>query len=280
MKEQSPRKEITVPSLAEINQKFSSYGFPYVYVGGVVSSRVGPETSLGRVNTISQSYSLEHEVPYNPIRKDGTVRDVDVVAFCPDLQRFETAKREMQEAFPDVPISIEGIRYPDWPERKKWKQFVVGNDVDEEGKFLFAFDDVKVKAPKEAFDIWNLHTADGLSLPVFSPATHAMRYLVRVPSGLKPKDDGVKFASLMRLADEFTTYIGELDPVHDGEYFNQVYGPWLDFLELCQEVSPATFTGAKVKIDALWWNTIGERLANGNGPMGKILARLGSSFSG
>lgn len=280
MKEKSPRKENSQPTLAEIHTKLTGFGFPFVYVGGVVSSRIGPNTSLGHVNTITQSFSLQNEVPYNPVRNDGTVRDIDVVAFCEDLPMFQVAKAEMEAAFPEVPISIEGVRYPGWPERKRYKQFVVGNDIDQEGDVQFAFDDVRMSMPKEAFEVWQLQTAEGLILPVFSPATHAMRYLVRVPSGLKPKDDGEKFSSLMHLANEFTTHIGELDPVKDGEYFNAVYVPWVDFLQRCQEVSPYSFTGAKVMVDRVWWNTIGEKIANGNGPMGKIFARLGSSFSG
>lgn len=280
MKERGPKVEQPIPSIGTINERLNGYGVPYVFVGGAVSARVGPDTTLGRVNTVSQTFSLDHAKQYNTKRADGTVRDVDVISFCEDPVMFRVMEEDMRRAFPDVPISIEPMHYPHWPKRSKLKQFVVGNDVNPDGSIDFVFDDLRQTMPSEAFDVWRLQTDEGDMLPVFNPATHAMRYLVRVPSGLKPKDDGEKLASLMRLADEFAQRIGELDPVKDDVYFTAIYEPWLSFIAACQEVPAYRLTGIKTRIDRLFWNTIGEAMGNGRGPIGKLTAKLGSKFSG
>ncbi len=263
--------------LGEIRDVLDSYGFPYVFVGGVISSQIKPETQIGMVHPESRTFSLYQAEPPSVKRENGSVRDVDILALCPYQDYFEDAKAELKRNFKGVPITIEGIRYPYWPERKKLTQFVVGTDADGMGRLFLAFDDIKVEVDPETLAPWGLITEYGI-LPVFNPVTHLFRYFVRVPSGLKPKDKE-KVPLLAKLAIDFIKQSMTQDEITN---FLRQYDNWEEFSERLGGADDTRKLWTRLKIWATrtYWNTIGESVSNGTGKIGRVLGKLSDKFSG
>lgn len=263
--------------LGAIRDRLDSYGFPYVFVGGVISSQIRPETQIGLVYPESRTFSLYNAIPPLVKRENGSVRDVDIVALCPYQDYFGDARADLKRNFRGVPISIEGIRYPYWPERKKLTQFVVGTDADGMGRLFLAFDDIKIEVDPETLAPWGLITEYG-TIPVFNPVTHLFRYLVRVPSGLKPKDKE-KRDLLSSVAWDF---IDKTVPEEEVPNFFQQYDSWSQFLKrlIGPDEERAVWTSLKIWITRTYWNTVGEFVSNGRGGLSRFVGKLSDRFSG
>lgn len=277
-KQRSPQEDNYLRLLGEIRDILDGFGFPYVFVGGVISSQIGPDTQIGIVHPESKTFSLDNVKPPLVKRENGSVRDVDIVALCPYQDYFGDARAELKRNFRGVPISIEGIRYPYWPERKKLTQFVVGTDADGMGRLFLAFDDIKIEVDPETLAPWGLVTGHEI-IPVFNPVTHLFRYLVRVPSGPKPKDIG-KIALLSSLAWDF---INKTIPEAEVPNFFEKYDGWSQFLRrlIGPEENRAVWTSFKIWTTRTYWNTIGESVSNNStGKIGRVLGKLSDKFSG
>lgn len=227
------------------------------------------------------------------IRSDGTVKDFDLVAFCEYREVFEDAKQRLKveekahkekgEPFPNV--SIEPTRFANWPKRKSVLQFVSGIEVDENNNPYFTFDKLKQPVSWQSLAPWRivLTQHNDTSITTFDPFAHALRYCMRVPSGVKKKDrethteNGERF-NKMSLLMRFGMMVEAQARQHGQDYRHDLYKPWFDFIRAMMH-DPHLSVSIKRVITKNYWDTVGTAFSHGVGIF-KPLADLGDRFAG
>lgn len=256
-------------------------------VGGTLTDLLGPQTAF-EIEVENRTIRLKNHKEPSLTRGNGTIKDLDLVLFTPNYQAFLRAKEQFrywqnQAKAQNIPfplISVEAARHPGWPERNKLKQFVTAFEVKEDGKLYLTFGNLEQEIAPETVDGWKIVLEDKTSLTTFHPYAHALAYLLRVPSGLKPKDRKVigtdqqgaysKFDLISNLA-AHTFKAGE----QFGIDYWQIYQSWMDYTrELL--LYPDLPTRIKGGITGFYWRTVGERISQ----VDSIVSFLSNKFSG
>lgn len=261
------------------------------FVGGTLTDFLNPRTRVEFDFDRNIVYLSDCTTP-QMYRSDRTVKDADIISFCEDPLIFKRVKRELEdleESFerkklPFPHVSIEPTRFPTFAPANRALQFTSGFEVDKNGDLFLTFDRIRQKTDWDAVEPWDviLTGKNGVFFTTLNPFAHALRYLMRVPSGMKKKDkdikeqDGVifnKMSPFVKLALDFA----QEAEVH-GLDMEQLYAPWIEFImKMRYDKTPRMRT--KRLVTDTYWNSFGTVIAHGRGIF-KPLAELGDRFAG
>lgn len=251
------------------------------FVGGTVSDFIGPQTDY-RIDVKQRKVVLINPNQPSMIRSDKTVKDIDIVVFTPDRQKYEEATQKFENlqisesktgaAFPF--ISVEAARHADWPPRNIWKQFVSAFEYDSAVQPHLVFGVTDQRINPDSLQPWKIDIGDGFEITTFHPLGHMLCYALRVPSGVKRKDKTVLGEK------EFGTFnkmglLGRLavrtreEEAQAGLNGSQSFREWADYIRTLSR-NPDMLTKVKSVVTRLYWDTIGTTVAHGSGIFAKL----------
>ena len=277
-------------AILSVDRLCKMYDLDHRFVGGTLTDLISPRTKA----TFDFENRRVHLKDYNQpqmFRADGTIKDMDLVSFRRNSEAFEDGKETLGEkeqgvkkqGLPFPHISIEPIKTPANP-RNPSLQLVSGFESDEHQDLFLTFDHIRQKIDRETVKPWRIVLTDdfGVSFVTLNPYAHALRYLMRVPSGMKGKDKELKrengqiynkmspYVNLALLFDEAAQAQG-ID-------ITALYKPWIDFI-LKMRDDPSPRIRAKRLATGTYWDTVGTALAHGRGIF-EPLSKLGDRFTG
>lgn len=279
-------KEEYIQVISNIEQYCQEQGLDHRFVGGTLTDFIGPQTDYS-IDVKARKVILINPKEPSLIRSDNTVKDIDLVVFTPDREKFERAKavfedweRKAKEAGQHFPfISVEAARHPDWPKRNILKQFVSAFEYDEEGKPHLAFGSTDQMINQDSLKPWQVNTGTGVEITTFHPLGHILCYALRVPSGVKRKDKQVlgsnksgygKF-NKMSLLGKFAVRTMEVEREVELDGYGS-FREWIDYIHTLSR-NPDPLTRVKRWITGLYWDTIGTKVAHGGGIFAKLSTR-------
>lgn len=272
------------------------------FVGGTLTDVLTPDTTF-TVDAPNRTIRIANHKDLTPIRPDGTIKDLDIISFCPDPSRHEEFMAEIKtkfsedrrRGFPLPYISVEPTHYHDkgWTQRKERLQFVSTLDVKEVrvlGKeevveiLSLRFDRINQTISWKSVDPWTAELSDGTKFTILNPIAHMLRYHMRVPSGPKKKDtepkeyEQGKTASKMELLRKMARAVYEEGLRQGIDYLDEThYAPWLRFIDRMQN-DPDKIIRLKAALTGTYWDTIGTAFSRGVGPL-KHLQPLATRFT-
>lgn len=265
------------------------YDLDHRFVGGTLTDLINLRTKATFDFKERRMYLRDYNQP-QMFRPDGTIKDMDLISFRRNSQAFDDGKEALGEkeqgvkkqGLPFPHISIEPIRIPANP-RSPVLQFVSGFETND-GDLFLTFDHIRQKIDPRTVEPWRVVLTDdfGVSFITLNPYAHALRYLMRVPSGMKRKDKEVKeengqFYSKMSPYVELALRFAEEAEVQDID-ITELYAPWIEFI-MKMRYDKALAIRVKRLATETYWDTIGTTLAHGRGIFEPI-AKLGDRFTG
>lgn len=285
-------KDWYITILSEVENYCHENNLEHRFVGGTLTDLIGPQTSFD-IDIKNRTIRMKNHQQPTLKRKNGTIKDVDLVLFTSDHDAYIRAKKQFifwqeqarRQNIPFPLISVEAARHADWPKRSKLKQFVTAFEAREDSKLYLAFGNLEQEIGLDTVDGWNVVLDDGTLFTTFHPYAHALSYLLRMPSGLKPKDKKIigedehgtysKYDLVSNLA-KLTFKAGE----QSGIDYWQMFQSWMNYAKKLLG-NPDLPTFIKAGITEWYWNTtIGTDLSQGAGPLGSLVAPLSNQFSG
>lgn len=279
-------------ALLTIEQICREHELNHRFVGGTLTDLLDPQTEA-EIDFFNRTLFLTNYTSPQMHRSDGTIKDVDLICFCSyqaeftqgsrALKALEKDRRQRKEPFPH--ISLEPTLFPSWPERKAALQFVSGLDVDKSGQLYLTFDRIRKPIDWESVRPWTIVLTQhgNASLTILNPFAHALRYAMRVPSGVKKKDKETrveederysKMSLLLRLGME----VAREAQKHGYDYRHELYRPWIEFIQAMMRSTDFRIR-AKRAITGAYWDTVGTAIAHGRGFF-KPLAEFGDKLTG
>ncbi|HSW88817.1 MAG TPA: hypothetical protein VLG12_06670 [Candidatus Saccharimonadales bacterium] len=243
-----------------------------VSFGGLLNDKTSAEIDLDTKTILLKKHNKE-----TLLRKDKTIRDIDVIFFCDNknkITKFAAFINDLRKTSPKIgtfpDISYEPTIYPTFGKRNHFSQFVTALEVDEKNNLYLAFDDVQQKISWESVEPWTVILEDGLQFTVRNPIADYYAYIFRSPAGPKPKDE-----KKLRYVKKLAEAVIDLGKAHDPkiDYTSQAYyGSWQTYIEkLNKTENPVTNT--KKFWLKVYWQTIGTFFAH-------IFTRSGNNFTG
>lgn len=279
--------------LGQIEQYCQEMGLNHRFVGGTFTDFIGPNTEF-KIDTEIKRIQLIHSNGSTMTRTDKTIKDVDLVVFNPDRNKFLEAKEEFRSwrleaqknGLPYPNISAEAAWHPGWPERKKLGQMVSVFEFDENGQPYLVFGSIKQPISPESLDPWEVIIEDGASITTFNPIGHLECYHLRNPSGIKKKDTepigsydgaGKKPYSKLDLLERLSEEVAE-EGKKRGVDFEKIFNDWIVYARALQH-DPDLLIRSKAVMLRAYWATIGTPLAHGVGLL-RGLSTLSNRFTG
>lgn len=308
-------EQVTVSELAAVRQEYYQQAGNYYqgvigwidatakmrgedirFVGGTLTDVLTPETVF-TVDVPNRVIRIGNHKELTPIRPDGTIKDLDIISFCPDPNRHEafmaeiktTFSEDRRRGFPLPYISVEPTHYQKhgWSQRKERLQFVSTLDVGEEEAIAvpsLRFDKIHQTISWGSVEPWTAELSDGTKFAILNPIGHMLRYHMRVPSGPKKKDTDEKDYPSGKRASKMDLLKMMADAVYEEglrqgiDYYNEdYYAPWLRFINSMQN-DPDKIIRLKAKLTGTYWDTIGTVFSHGVGPL-KHLQTLATRFT-
>jgi len=261
------------------------------FVGGTLTDFLNPRTRAEFDFDRNIVYLSDCTTP-QMYRSDGTEKDADLISFCEDPLRFKRVKRELEdleESFehrklPFPHVSIEPTRFPTFAPANKALQLTSGFEVDKNGDLFLTFDRIRQKTDWDTVEPWDviLTGENGVFFTTLNPFAHALRYLMRVPSGMKKKDrdikeqDGVMFNKMSPFVKLALDFAQEAE-THDID-MAELYEPWIEFIMKMRYDKNLRMRAKRLATGA-WWDTVGTAFAHGRGVLAPF-AQFGDRFSG
>lgn len=276
--------------LAKAEEILVEAGVDHRFVGGVIANPITLDTRVV-IDPIAKRAELYSHEQLSLVRSDGTVRDIDLIGFSIDRERYtqarirlrEEKKTARSEGLPYPPISIEPTHYPSWPERSRLRQCVSTIDVDARKLLYLTFGGISQEIPWQTMEPWKVVFENGLELTTINPFAIPKRYYMRNPAGLKAKDrepieyrDGVGYSKI-GLLERLAESVREQGVAQSIDYL-EAYKSWDQFLDKLLN-NPDPLTRLKAIGTRVYWDTIGTTFAHGRGIF-QPLASLGDRFTG
>lgn len=261
-------------------------------VGGSITDLLSLSTKY-QIDPLNRKIIFNNYPSHSDKRSDGSYKDIDAICFCPNINTIDEFRRDIKGLLSDykklnssaIQFSVEPAFYhdnPGWGERNPYTQFVSSIDVYNNQPYL-QFGSIKQKVSWQSFEPWSVYLSDELDEPWITslgPFPQALRYCMRMPSGVKDKDkkikveDGIehsKMSLLMRMAVDAKKAgrkVG-IDYLSD-----DYYGPWLSFI---REMHNSQDINIRFKRWAgkTFWNTIGDKVSHHT-----VLNQLSNLFTG
>lgn len=260
-------------SLQWVQRTAEARDLRHCFVGGAVTDLITPDTQIRSVDPGNRVISVADSALINPIRTDGTEKDIDLLGFTSDYDKFAEARAWFRIAShvknPRVPfshISLEGAQYPHFPKKGRLSQWVTRWVVDKDNQLNLNFGSVTQPISWESIAPWTINFEDiGLRLTTLFPEGHELCYHLRMPSGVKPKDiepvaawNGRNKLEILR---EFAQKVNELCK-KQGYDFAPLYDPWREYILRLAETDDR-FIRAQAAVVGTYWNTLGTDVAHG-----------------
>lgn len=266
-----------IAAIAQIERVATYLGINHRIVGGTFTDLLNPQTTFS-IDPTNHTIAPDGYNQPTMYRADGTVKDVDMISFCPNQITVSEAKRllkdfERQKPFPH--ISLEPTYYSHWPRRNRLTQMVSTIDVDGEDNAAtpsLNFGNIHQPISWESVAPWKVVLDNGVSFTILNPYAHGLRYVMRNLSGVKKKDRE-KMSILMRMGGQ----VRQAGLAQEEDYL-ELYRPWIVFIHSMQRADDLV-TRLKTKGTRFYWNTVGTSFAHGRGIF-KPLASLGDRFTG
>ncbi|MDB5186276.1 MAG: hypothetical protein JWL85_799 [Candidatus Saccharibacteria bacterium] len=198
------------------------YELDHRIVGGFVTDAL---VGVNEANIDTENKAIVLDVAPNipAVRVNGTIRDIDVIAYNADPKRIKQAGRVLGSLITRVPVGLFSILREDIQGHKKlhMPQLYAKQIVDSEGGLSLFYDHIRQPLSWDAVEPWRIELDPDHSVTVLNPAAHMLSYLTRLPSGAKEKDKGPKLSHLVEVA----RMVSDVDP----RDYDEIFGPWLDF---------------------------------------------------
>lgn len=253
------------------------------FVGGVSYGGLVSETTTYRINASQKTIELFGHNPLSLVRTDGTIRDIDVILFCPkrksmqNLRNYITTleKKAAKEHIPFPVIAMENAIYE--PEiRNTTAQFVTAIEVTKQNDVYLTFDDITQKICWQSLEPWTVILEDNTKFTTRNPIADYCAYHIRAPGGIKPKDQE-KLKWLKKLSEAVTQEGKMLVPPVD--YGSEVYfSSWREYMRKLDGTTHARIRLKKWLL-SLYWKTIGTTFAHGKGFLRYLLV-FSNQFTG
>ncbi|MDO8657444.1 MAG: hypothetical protein Q7K55_01790 [Candidatus Levybacteria bacterium] len=291
-----------IKTILGIEEEFKALGLNHRFVGGTFTDLLSPQTT-SLIDVEKRTLSLVNSPSPVPRRKDGTIKDLDIVCFGGEKEligKVEDAyrskmKKAIAEGKPYPYVSLEYANRAEWTPRKRHRQFVTTFDVDGEGVLSLNFRSIHQPISWESVEPWTVNIGEKGSITILNPYAHALCYALRVPSGVKKKDkeivalenDKLKAYNKMFLIMSLAKQVREADlrnGVRYNDKFNSdtgltgLYRPWIDYINKLLK-NPDPVTRGIAKVTKTYWNTIGTRVAHGGFPFG-VISRFSNRTGG
>lgn len=260
-------------------------GIVHRFVGGVAYSGLLTEKTSFKIDVLKRTVQLKDHRKLPIFRDDGTVRDIDLITFCPEQDKIGILKKKLSEQaietglgdkFPFV--SVENAVFNDDKKHNKIFQFVYSIFVEGEdfgkGRVYLVYENIREEISWKSLEAWTIVLEDGKKYTVRNPYGDLLGYLVRTPIGFKPKDKE-KLALMEPLVDQTIEQGRKLGIDYFGDEY---YGPWLNFFQ--KMATAGGSVGLKREIIKTYWDVFGTKLAHGKGPVAKVISKLGNQFTG
>lgn len=265
-------------ALLTVEQICRLHNLDHRFVGGTLTDFLSPQTRW-EIDFPNQTLYLKNYTSPQMYHSDGTIKDVDLICFCPyerefiqgksALKSLEKDRKQRREPFPYP--SLEPTLFPDWPKRNIFAQMVSGLEVDEGGRLYLVFDKIRQPVEWETVEPWRvvLTNHGNISITTLNPFAHALRYAMRVPSGVKRKDKEIQVTederfNKMSLLMHLGRQVEQEAQKFGYDYRHGLYRPWIDFIQEIMRSEDLRIM-VKRKITGKYWDTIGTAVAHGRG---------------
>lgn len=251
-------------------------------VGGALTNFITPQTTIASLDCKKRTLTLKNHAYPTKKRKDGSLVDVDMICFSDNFSQIASVKKiltewergEAKKGNPLPHIALEPAIHWKWQKnRNNIFQFVTGIDVDKTGKLYLSFDSLSEEIPWSTIEPWSIILENGMKLQTLNPYAHMLRYYMRMPSGLKPKDKEKMKKNLEPFVKEFLHQANS-----QGKDFEKEYVSWNRFTHNLT-TNQDTPIWIKASLTNLYWHTIGTTLAHGKGFLHTI-STWGNTFTG
>jgi len=273
------------------------------FVGGTLTDLLGPDTKAD-IDIKNRTVNLKNHLSPNLYRADSTVKDVDLICFCPPGNDIDNARsvlkvpsqESIDTGIPYPNVSIESVK-----KRRKdglrFKQFVTTFEIDDKGELSLNFGKVHQSISWKSVEPWKVVLEDGTSFTILNPIAHALCYPLRLPSGVKKKDRVMKTAGIltnhvsdddvreweqkynkMSLVMKLATQVRQEGFKKGIDYMQDLYKDWIEYINKLHK-HPDMLTHVKAGITRFYWDTMGEAVSHGKGPF-LIFSRLSDKFTG
>lgn len=253
------------------------------FVGGVSYGGLLNKHTTYTIDIAEKTVRLSLHNPLSLMRIDGTIRDIDLIIFCPAKKESSHLKNYIYEMesiaakahTPFPVVSIENAIYE--PEiRNTTAQFVTAIEITKHNDLFLTFDDITQRISWESLEPWQVILEDGTSFTTRNPIADYYAYQVRAPGGIKPKDRE-KIKWLKKLSESVIDEGKKYEPTTD--YTSDMYyGSWKEYMKRLDGTSHVRIRIKKFLL-ALYWHTIGTTLAHGKGLLRYILV-FSNQFTG
>ncbi len=240
------------------------------FVGGISFGGFLHAKTTWTIDIKKRVVTLKNHNPLSLIREDNTIRDIDLIVLSQEkkdmLQTYVATLAKQYKQFPSV--SIESPIQVHKQQRNVLTQFVSALEIDEKNNIYFSFENIKQKISWKSIEPWTVVLADKTSFTVRNPVGDYLGYLLRTPSGLKPKDKE-KIVYVKKLADDVIKQ-GKKNNI---DYLSEEYfGTWQEFIDKISKSNNPSIV-IKKNITAIYWQTIGTSCS-------RIFSSLGNQFTG
>lgn len=276
--------------IKEIEDYCFKNGIQHRFVGGVSYGGLLNKDTTYEIDIQKKIVDLKKHNALTDLRKDGTVRDIDIIVLEGNLKKVSALQDfiyTLQEGIlkkykVDLPISVEAAIFPEKGERNWLMQLVTAIEVEQsvvygKGQLHLVFEDLKQPISWATMEAWKVRLENGVSYTTRNPLADFYAYSFRSPGGVKFKDIN-KLVFLKKMAHTMNAMGLNNNPKID--YNNsESYGSWKQYIHKLHDSSNVSIKLKSIFI-RLYWNTIGTYIAHGKGTIGHFLARFATRFTG
>lgn len=280
--------------VADVDSILTEHCLGHRFVGGILPDLLNLEAiRMAQIDPIGKRLFLSTHLNPKILRQDGTVKDLDIVTFSPDINRHKRAlsniaekeKQAKKQGQPYPFVALEPTCYPGKAKKSRLLEFVSSFVVDKNGQLYLKYDSIYEQITEKSVEKWTVRLSDNTTFTIFNPCAHALRYPMRGPGGIKKKDikpipdpfapHGYtnKISLLMSLSKRVQTEGLKYGIDYNSEEY---YAPWKRFI-LKMLKHPDISTKTKGLIAKLYWDTFGTALAHGKG-IWQPISRLSTKF--
>lgn len=281
---------------ANVDNTLRKHNLDHRLVGGILPDLLNLNViRTAQIDPVERKLFLPDHINPTLLRNDGTVKDLDVITFSPNINShqsalMEIAKKEKQaksQGHPYPFVALERTRYSGQAKINQLSEFVSSFVVDENNQLHLKYDSISEPITKKSVEEWTVQLRDGTTLTMFNPCAHVLRYPMRGPAGVKKKDKipipdplaPYGYTNKISLLMTLSARVQEEGLKYGIDYNSEeYYAPWKRFiLNLLKH--PNANIKAKGFIAKLYWDTFGTALAHGKGVF-KPLSRFSTKFTG
>lgn len=271
-------KNILESIVCEIESYCKKNNLNHRFVGSISYGGLLNKKTFSSINVRGKTVTLFNSNPLSLLRSDNSLRDIDLILFCDNLNKITKFKQFIKKisfSYSSFPlICVEATIYPNFGKRNKLLQMVTSLETDEKNNLFLAFDNIKQVITWKSVEPWTLILNKKISYTTRNPIADYFAYQFRSPSGTKPKDKD-KVIFLKKLSEKLIEegQKNKIDYLSDSYFEN-----WQIFLNKLEKTN-STSIFIKKQLLKYYWLTIGTYLAHGKG-VGKLFLSSQNQFTG